>query len=345
MQFSVKRAVVRARQYFKGIQTSNSGDWTWLASKPVPLAALNRSLWRTAEPSLDYLMLLVLSATISTFGLLANSAATIIGAMIVAPLMGPISGIAFSVVMANRRLLKRSLLSLVIGILMVIGVAMLISRLTGLTTLTPEIEGRTAPTLLDLGVAIAAGAAGAYAKSRRGIADALAGVAIAVALVPPLSVVGIGISLSSERVAMGAMLLFATNLVGIIFSGSVVFLWQRYGSISRAKEGLFVAIASLLFLAIPLGVSFQDLILKQRTRDEIRALISRQTITFAERDVRRFNVQRQGRELLVEIEVAVKQGAITERQVQLVQNFLQQKLKQPIRLEVTLIPSEKLTAE
>ncbi|HIK17997.1 MAG TPA: TIGR00341 family protein [Leptolyngbyaceae cyanobacterium M33_DOE_097] len=345
MRFSLKRAIVRSRQYFRGIQASNSGNWTWLASKPVPLAALNRSLWRTAEPSLDYLMLLVLSATISVLGLLADSAATIIGAMIVAPLMGPISGIAFSVVMANRRLLKRSLLSLIIGILMVIGVSMLISRLTGLTTLTAEIQGRTAPTLLDLGVALAAGAAGAYAKSRRGIADALAGVAIAVALVPPLSVVGIGISLGSQGVALGALLLFATNLVGIVFSGSVIFLWQRYGSISRAKEGLVIAIASLGFLAIPLGFSFQDLIVKQRTRDEIRDLISRETVTFAERDIRRFNVQRQGQELLVEIEVATRPGAISERQVKLVQSFLEKRLGQPIRLEVTLIPSEKLTAE
>ncbi len=133
MRFSFKRLLVRCRQYFRGITKGNSGEWKWLSSKPVPLAGLNRSLWRSAEPSLSFYVLLSLSGTISTFGLLASSAATIIGAMIVAPLMGPILGIAFSTVMGNRRLFKRSLLSVVTGILLVILISVVICRLTGLS--------------------------------------------------------------------------------------------------------------------------------------------------------------------------------------------------------------------
>jgi uncharacterized hydrophobic protein (TIGR00271 family) len=345
MRFSLKRALVRSRQYVEGVTKGNSGDWIWLDSKPVPLASLNRSLWRSAEPSLSFYVLLLLSGAIATFGLLASSAATIIGAMIVAPLMGPILGIAFSTVMGNRRLLRRSLLSVMTGVILVILISLMICRLTGLNTLTSEIQARTAPTLLDLGVALAAGTAGAYAKSRRDISDALPGVAIAVALVPPLSVVGIGLANRLPAVTGGSLLLFLTNLVGIIFSGSAVFLLQRYGSIARAKKGLMVAIASLVILAIPLGFSFQDLVVKQRIRDEIRQIIARQTLTFADRDIRRLQVYRQGDRLLVDLDVAARSGAISQKQVQLVQEFLQKQLGRPISLEVTLIPVEKLNAD
>ncbi|MBF2002526.1 MAG: DUF389 domain-containing protein [Synechococcales cyanobacterium M58_A2018_015] len=345
MWFSFKRGLVRSRQFLEGITKSNSGEWKWLTSKPVPLPSLNRSLWRSAEPSLSFYVLLSLSGAIATFGLLANSAATIIGAMIVAPLMGPILGIAFSVVMGNRRLLKRSLLSVVTGVLLVILIGLAICRLTGLNTLTPEIQGRTAPTLLDLGVALAAGTAGAYAKSRRDISDALPGVAIAVALVPPLSVVGIGIAYRLPTVTGGSLLLFLTNLVGIIFSGSAVFLLQRYGSIARAKRGLIVAFTSLAVLAIPLGLSFQDLVVEQRIRDELRRIVAEETRTFAERDIRRFEVRRRGNRLLVSMDVATQPGSITDNQVQLVRDYLQQQLGRPVSLEVTLIPVETLQAE
>jgi uncharacterized hydrophobic protein (TIGR00271 family) len=345
MQFAYKRWLVRLRQYFKGITKGNSGNWKWLSSKPVPLAGLNRSLWRSAEPSLSFYVLLSLSGAIATFGLLASSAATIIGAMIVAPLMGPILGIAFSTVMGNRRLLKRSLLSVVTGVLLVILISALICRLTGLSSLTSEIEARTAPTLLDLGVALSAGTAGAYAKSRRDISDALPGVAIAVALVPPLSVVGVGIANRLPTVTGGALLLFLTNLVGIIFSGSAVFLMQRYGSITRAKRGLVVAIASLAILAIPLGLSFQDLVVKQRIRDEIRLTIAQQTLTFAERDIRRFEVRRRGNQFLIDMDVVTPAGSISATQVQLVKEFLQKKLGRPVSLKVTLIPVEQLRSD
>ncbi|MGD1914274.1 MAG: DUF389 domain-containing protein [Rivularia sp. (in: cyanobacteria)] len=87
---------------------SNSGDWHWLSEKPMPIAGINRKLWRGAVPSLSFYTLLSLSAVISTLGLLASSAATIIGAMIIAPLMGPIIAIAYSIASGNQRLLKRS---------------------------------------------------------------------------------------------------------------------------------------------------------------------------------------------------------------------------------------------
>lgn len=264
-----KQILKWSSQKITGLRTANSGDWAWLDVKPMPLPVLNRKLWKVAEPSIPYYVLLSLSVVIATLGLLANSAATIIGAMIVAPLMGPILGMAFSMIMSNRRLLRRSTLALVTGALMSIAIGAMICRLVGIETLTPEITARTSPNLLDLGVALAAGGAGAFAFSRRDIADALPGVAIAVALVPPLSVIGIGIALNLQDVTFGSSLLFLTNLTGIIFSGGLILLLQRYGSLARAQKGLTLAIIALFILGIPLALSFQDVVIREQTRSQI----------------------------------------------------------------------------
>lgn len=307
----------------------------------MPLASLNRKLWRGADPSPTYYVLLSLSVIIATLGLLSDSSATIIGAMIVAPLMGPILGIAFSMVLANRRLLRRSSLALVTGVLLAIAIAALISRMIGIETLTPEISARVRPTLIDLGVALAAGGAGAFALSRRAISDALPGVAIAVALVPPLSVVGIGIATVSQQVTFGALLLFLTNLLGIIFSGGLVFLCQRYGSIARAQRGLALAIIGLVVLGFPLALSFQDLVIREQTRSEINTLIRRQTLTFSNKDIRGLTVQRDRDQLIIDLEVSAPEDSISERQVNLVREFLQRRLNRPIFLSVTVIPTEQ----
>lgn len=339
-----KRFLRWGHQQITEVRKGNSGDWAWLNQKPMPLASLNRSLWRGADPSFTYYFLLFLSVVISTLGLVANSSATIIGAMIIAPLMGPILGIAFSMIMANRRLLRRSSLSVLTGTLLAISTSALISQAVGIEALTPEIRARVSPTLIDLGVALAAGAAGAFAKSRRTIADALPGVAIAVALVPPLSVIGIGIASNSQSVTLGASLLFLTNLTGIVFSGGLVFILQRYGSVERAQRGLAVAIILLCVLGIPLGLSFQDLVLRVQTRNEINRLIRKKTLTFSDRDIRSLAVQRQDGGLLVNMEVAAQPNTISARQVELVRLFLEESLNRPITLNVAIIPVERFVS-
>lgn len=323
---------------------SNSGDWHWLAEKPVALESLHRQLWRASVPSVSFYVLLGLSGIISTLGLLANSAATIIGAMIIAPLMGPILGMAYGMVMGNRRLLKRSGLTLLTGVFLTIATSIAICKLVGLTTMKPEILARSQPTLIDVGVALAAGAAGAFAKSRRHVADALPGVAISVALVPPLSVIGIGLALLSPDVFIGGSLLFLANLTGIIFSGGTVFVWQRYGSLERAKEGFVLALVVLALLGVPLGFSLQNLVLRENVRRNVAILIARETLTFSKTDIRQVEVRSEGESLLVNLEVAAPTGSISAKQVRLVRDFLERKLEQPIALNVQVIPLTEFKA-
>ncbi len=333
-----------AKQRFVQLWTKNGGSWVWLEGKPMPLVGLNRKLWRIAEPSLNYLILLLLSGIISTFGLLAGSAATIIGAMIVAPLMGPIIAFAFAMVVGNRRLLKRSTLSLILGTALTVVSAWMIASIVGLDALNPEINARIRPTLIDLGVALAAGAAGTYANTHRGIADALPGVAIAVALVPPLSVVGIGLAMGSSTVAIGSTLLFLTNLTAIIFSGGLVFIWQEYGSLRRAQSGLTMAMIILSLLGLPLTLSMRELVLQAKAQNSIYALISRRTVTFSTTDIQRIRVLLKEGRLQVHVEVAAPQDSITEQQVVLVREFLERELERPIDLNVQVFPVHSFSA-
>ncbi|MEO0348455.1 MAG: TIGR00341 family protein [Cyanobacteria bacterium P01_A01_bin.15] len=332
--------IIRTYRRLSAIWSINSGDWHWLEGKPLSLKALNRSLWRSAEPSGEYLTLLFLSGVISTMGLLAGSTATIIGAMIVAPLMGPITGIAFALSVGNRRLLKRSGVSLSLGCLLTVVTAYVFASIFDLNNLNPEITSRIQPTLIDLVIALAAGAAGAFAKTRRGVADALPGVAIAVALVPPLSVIGIGLALPSNTVTFGSTILFATNLVGIIFSGVLLFVWQEYGSLTRAKGGLVVAAFTLTGLAIPLGFSLKELVVEAKTRSLVSNLIRRRTVTFSQTDIRRLQVDAEGEALRVSLEVAAPTASISDNQTQLVHAFLEAQLQRPIGLDIRIIPVE-----
>lgn len=339
-----KRFIGWGYQKLSALKDRHRGEWHWMESKPVPIASLNRSLWRSAESSSNYYMLLFLSGTIATFGLLSGSSATVIGAMIVAPLMGPITGIAFALIMANRRLLRRASLSLAMGALLTVVTATVIAKLTGIEALTSEILARTQPTLLDLGVALAAGAAGALAKSRRGIADALPGVAIAVALVPPLSVVGVGIAFGSATVFYGALLLFLTNLVGIIFSGGLVFLALRYGSVHRARRGMTIAITTLVCLGIPLSLSFQDLVIKKQARISVNELV-RKSSTFSSTDIQSLDIKREGNTLVVYIDVAALPNSISSKQVTLVRDALAREIERPVTLNVSVIPIEQFVSD
>ncbi len=339
-----KQMVSWGSQKILSLKERNRGAWHWMEHRSMPLASLNRNLWKSAESSYNYYALLFLSGAIATLGLLSDSTATVIGAMIVAPLMGPITGIAFAMVMANRRLLKRASLSLLLGCLLTIGTAAVLTQVIGIDTLTSEISARTKPTLIDLGVALAAGAVGALAKSRRGIGDALPGVAIAVALVPPLSVIGIGIATGSSPVFFGSLLLFLTNLVGIIFSGGIVFLSQRYGSLERAKRGLIVAILALVGLGIPLSLSFQDLVIKKQASLSINDVIRRRNPTFSEANIRSLAISRKDDSINVSLNVEAVPDSISADQIDEVTNLLAQELDHPVTLNVSVIPMEQFSS-
>jgi len=221
--------------------------------------ALRRSL-------VTFSVLLVLAAFIASFGLYQDSVASIIGAMVVAPLGGAIMAFAGALVTARDRWMLITFVQVVLGAAAVIAIGFVVSLLIPtLLVLTPSLQARTSPGVLDLGVALAAGAAGAYVAVRRTGTDALPGVAIAVSLVPPLATVGICLELGRVSDAAGALLLFTTNFAAIVVAACVVFalagatpdrtmLRERH----RVRNGMIVAVIALAIIAIPLFVTGLD---------------------------------------------------------------------------------------
>ena len=220
------------------------------------------SLKDSASFSYTYLTLMILSTLLATTGLFANSSPVIIGAMILAPLMAPIISLSMGVARADEYLLIKSAKTLVIGIFMALLFSSIYTLFIPLEQITSEMQGRLNPNLLDLMVAVFSGIAGAYATSKEEVAKSLAGVAIAVALVPPLSVTGIGIGLGNIDVIFGSFLLFVTNLVGITLSATLTFMVLGYAPIKRAKKGVFYTSILMALITIPLYVSFMQVVEK-----------------------------------------------------------------------------------
>lgn len=184
-----------------------------------------RQAQEQARPSLDFVVLTLVATLIASLGLLLNSAAVIIGAMLVAPLMQPIITYSVGMTTGRIRLMRRALATMFIGITLAFLIGILLGLIIPNRTLTPEMMGRTNPTLLDAGVAIVSGIAGAYATARKGIPAALAGVAIAAALVPPIGTAGLMVAFNQPELAFGAILLFTMNIVYISLAGWGVFFW------------------------------------------------------------------------------------------------------------------------
>lgn len=205
--------------------------------------------------------LMALSVCLATLGLIADSAAVIIGAMVVAPLMGPVLGVAASLVMGWPKRGARQALIVLIGAVGAVALAALISALLpgDLDGPPRELLARTEPNLLDLGVAMAAGAVGAYTLVRREAAEAMAGAAIAVALVPPLATIGIALASARPDMAFGAFLLVTANVVGVVFSGALTFLFGGFVpgvtlklGVGHVLRGLRWVVVAALLMVFPL---------------------------------------------------------------------------------------------
>lgn len=307
---------------------------------PQALEALRNNLLSEAELSLNFLVLLVSSCIIATLGLLMNSAAVIIGAMIIAPLMLPLRGLALGALEADAPLLRQSLFTLGIGT----AVAILMSGLVGgifnlpASSFGSEIFARTQPNLADLAVALAAGGVSGFAKIRPQLSDALAGTAISVALMPPLCVVGIALSQGHWGASGGAFLLYLTNFLGITLACIIIFILGGYSlnpSQMRRALGWFSAMTSLLM--VPLFISLSTLLRQKQLEAAIKDILQNQTITVGEQtqlvkmDVK-WNLIPWNEQPSVVLLAVQAEEDVTAKQVREVEKFLSDKLQQPFKI-------------
>lgn len=185
-------------------------------------------VWQAQKSSLagiDYIMGILLSALLASLGLLLNSVAVIIGAMLVAPLLQPLAALATGLVTGLVPITQRSASALVQGAVLALGISYLTGLLLPVEGATGEMLARGNPTLLDAAVALVSGWIAAYATARKEIPAALAGVAIAAALMPPLCTTGLALALGDIELALGSALLAATNILFIVVAEYSVFFW------------------------------------------------------------------------------------------------------------------------
>lgn len=247
----------------------------WVVSG-VDHAAVLKQIAEDSGWSGRYVFLILISATLSLLGLLMPSVAVLIGAMLLSPLMMPIIGLGFGIATLDFREIRRAATALGLGATIAVTLSLILVSLSPVQTITSEIAGRTQPTLFDLLVALLSAIAGAYALIR-GRGGTVVGVAIAIALMPPLAVVGFGIATRNWTVFAGALLLFTTNAVTIALTAALVARLYGFGShLSRHHTGwqlaLFVGAVGLL--SVPLMAALRQIafeaVAQRQVRDTIR---------------------------------------------------------------------------
>ncbi len=298
---------------------------------------------RGAQPGVNYFVLIVLSCIIATLGLLLNSGAVVIGAMLVAPLMSPIFAFSLGLVLGDVRLMRLSIEAVFKGVALAVIIAAFIGVLSPFKELTGEIMARTQPTLLDLAVALASGMAGAYALARKDVSAALPGVAIAAALMPPLGAVGLGLSLGDARVAGGASLLFAANIAAISLAGVIVFMllgirpqiWrpETQRQIWRGLIGFFLL---LLVIAIPLAVIMSGIVRDTAARQAVQRVLKAQ-ITSQGGELVEFEYRKE-KDGLVVIATVRSDQPFDQAAVDNLAEALSRRLDRPTTLEVVVLP-------
>lgn len=319
----------------------------WLKWKQMDSPHLNQvrsQLLDESKLDMPYLILIISSCMIATFGLLSNSTAVIIGAMLVAPLMLPIRGLAFGALVGDSFLFRTGSVSVVVGTILAVILSCLIGWLTGITNYGSEILARTQPDLLDLGIAVAAGAIGGYSKIQSKVSDTFAGTAIAVALMPPVCVVGLGLSQGNWILSRGATLLYLTNLLGIALACMMVFLSAGYAPLRQAGKPLLAAIILTSLLLIPLGLSFSRLVQNARIQRSIRDALTNGTVTFQRLELTdlRVNWLEKTPQVLLSVNA---QEPVTEKQVKLLESFLEREIGQQFTLIFTINRVEEVRAK
>ncbi|MBD2774013.1 DUF389 domain-containing protein [Iningainema tapete] len=298
---------------------------------PQTLEEIRNGLLEESTININYIVLIFGSCIISTLGLLSNSAAVIIGAMIIAPLMLPIRGIAFGALEGNVVLFRKGLTAIIIGTIISIFLALFVGLLVRIPQFGSEIISRSRPTLLDLGIAVAAGGISSFAKVQPKISESLAGTAIAVALMPPVCVIGLGLSQVNWSLSIGATLLYLTNLLGITLSCMLTFLLTGCTSFKRARKALGWTLAFTAILFIPLSVSFFRLVRQAQLEASIRQALLNRTITFQRMVLLDSDVNWLSNPPSVRLNVRTKEP-VTPTQVRLLEEFLAKQMGQPFTL-------------
>ncbi|MEJ5311451.1 MAG: DUF389 domain-containing protein [Anaerolineae bacterium] len=349
--------VIIARRHLTHLASLSRRVWTFIFGL-VPVLTLQekaeiaKNIRHNSRTNTDFSVMITLATAIAALGLLLNSPAVIIGAMLVDPLMMPIVGMGLALVIGDLRFFWTALGTVCRGIVLAIITGLIVGALVPGASATPEILGRASPSVLDLVIALASGAVAAYALCRQGVTEALAGVAIALSLTPPLATVGIGLVLGRREIAGGALLLFVTNMVAIVAASSLAFFLfafrpapgdsDRTRVLQRGFQGVAVLLLAVTaFLAILTRQSLAEL----RLHQEITTALRHQVNDVAGAELVNWEILETGEDGTLYMDVTIRSKyPYTYAEARGLQENVAEQLQRPVALSLAVVPATYLQA-
>ncbi len=310
-----------------------------------------KTVRRGSRPSTDFSVLITLASAVASLGLLLNSPAVIIGAMLIAPLMTAILGMGMSIVEGDQRFFLRALGTTLRGVLLAVGTGCVVGLVVPEASITEEVLAHASPTLLDLAVALISGAAAAYAMSRPDVSAALAGVAVAASLTPPLTAVGVALVLGHWWVAGGALLLFVTNLISIVAAGGLTFFFLGFrpepdqpGGTLILRRGLRSVAVLLLLVTIPLGVLSSQSLQEVRLQQDVESALHAELAQVPGAELVRWESAEDERGTL-HLDVTVRMfSAMAYQDARALQEAVATRLNRTVALSLSIVPTTRLQA-
>jgi uncharacterized hydrophobic protein (TIGR00271 family) len=309
-------------------------------------------LREASHPGFDFFLFVILSCTIATMGLLTNSVAIIIGAMLVAPLMSPVLGLGMASITGDGRLLRDSVSGVIQGAIVAVLVSFLWTWLNRnlpfilLQEVPGEVLLRTNPSPIDLTVAVAGGIAAAYALAQPHLSAALPGVAIATALMPPLCTIGVGLALDRMDVAAGAGLLFVTNAVAIAFAATLVFFALGFGpkpitETNRLPRSLIFAALLTISLMVPLTYLSVNFVQEATEKAQLEDLVKEEVEKTLDAELVELSIDRVGGELSLNLTLRTNRPLYFQDSINL-QEAIAGRLQQPVALVINSVIAARL---
>lgn len=299
-----------------------------------------------ARGTRSFYVMMIISTVIVSAGLIADNAAVVIGGMIIAPVIWPILALAISIVHWHKRSLRKNLITLIISL----GLALLISFLLGL--IYPSIEFgnevlfRTEPNVIDLIIALAAGLGGAFATVYTRRSPTIFGVAVAVALVPPLCTVGILLGNADFDIVGGALLLFLTNLIAILLAAFLVFIMAKFSEPST-KEGMekrnkaiIYALVSFIIISLPLAFLTWNVVDLAKTRNQTTEVFNE---LFTDEELKNLQIVKTSNTYTFSGDI-YSANNLSESKIDKFTDILAQRFEKEIHAHFTVIDVDKLNS-
>ncbi|WP_449245835.1 TIGR00341 family protein [Desulfobacca acetoxidans] len=334
---------------YKENQEDRAGRFQWLQTTPERLLHVTEEISQGSEPKISFYALLASASLIASFGLIANSTAVIIGAMLVSPLMTPIIGISLALVLGDTSLLGRALRAEAMGVALAIGIAAFLGVFPLALEVTPEMLSRTEPNLLDLLVAVLAGFAGTYALIDARLSPALPGVAIATAIVPPLANSGLCLAMGAFHGAWGSFLLFFANFLAILLVSAGTFVaagmapripWSNKWEFARTFG---VAVAGFLIVALLLTHTLVRIVKERYLNNAIRENLTEELSGFPSTSLVEL-WQKQFEDKLYILATVRTPSIISPDKVTAIQEVLSRRLNIPTELIIRAILAKDVSA-